>query len=187
MTKKPVTDEKRLLHGGDYNPDQWLAYPEILKEDVVLMQKAHTNTFSIGIFAWAALEPEEGVYDFEWLDEVIARIHSFGGRFILATPSGARPAWMSKAHPEVLRVDASRRKQLHGARHNHCFSSPYYRNKTQEMNTKLAERYGEHPALLMWHISNEYGGECHCDVCQQNSRNYLKEKYHNDLNQLNDS
>lgn len=187
MTKKPVTDEKRLLHGGDYNPDQWLAYPEILKEDVVLMQKAHTNTFSIGIFAWAALEPEEGTYDFTWLDEVIERIHSIGGRFILATPSGARPAWMSKAHTEVLRVDASRRKQMHGARHNHCFSSPYYRKKTQEINTKLAERYGEHPALLMWHISNEFGGECHCDVCQQNFRTYLKEKYHNDLDQLNDS
>lgn len=187
MNKKHVTDEARLLHGGDYNPDQWLAYPEILKEDVVLMQKAHTNTFSIGIFAWAALEPEEGKYDFEWLDEVIERIHSIGGRFIMATPSGARPAWMSKEHPEVLRVDVSRRKQLHGARHNHCFSSPYYREKTQEINTKLAERYGNHPALLMWHISNEFGGECHCDLCQANFRSYLKEKYNNDLDQLNDS
>ena len=187
MTKKRVTDEKRLLHGGDYNPDQWLAYPEILEEDVVLMKKAHTNTFSIGIFAWAALEPEEGTYAFDWLDDVIERIHSIGGRFILATPSGARPAWMSKQHPEVLRVDASRNKLLHGARHNHCFSSPYYRKKTQEMNAKLAERYGEHPALLMWHISNEFGGECHCDLCQSNFRNYLKEKYNNDLNLLNDS
>ncbi|SFC61007.1 beta-galactosidase [Alkalibacterium subtropicum] len=187
MIKKPLTDETRLLHGGDYNPDQWLAYPEILKEDVVLMQKAHTNTFSIGIFAWAALEPEEGSYNFTWLDEVIERIASFGGRFILATPSGARPTWMSKAHPEVLRVDASRRKQLHGGRHNHCFSSPYYRKKTQEMNTKLAERYGGHPALLMWHVSNEFGGECHCNLCQQNFRTYLKDKYNNDLDQLNES
>ncbi|MFO8069868.1 MAG: beta-galactosidase [Alkalibacterium sp.] len=187
MDKKRVTDEKRLLHGGDYNPDQWLAYPEILKEDVVLMQKAHTNTFSIGIFAWAALEPEEGIYDFEWLDDVIERIHAIGGRFILATPSGARPTWMSKQHPEVLRVDASRRKHLHGARHNHCFSSLYYREKTQAVNAKLAERYGNHPALLMWHISNEFGGECHCDLCQANFRNWLKEKYANDLDQLNDS
>ncbi|MDZ7836398.1 MAG: beta-galactosidase [Alkalibacterium sp.] len=187
MDKKRVLDEGRLLHGGDYNPDQWLAYPEILKEDVVLMQKAHTNTFSIGIFAWAALEPEEGVYAFKWLDDVIDRIHSIGGRVILATPSGARPAWMSKNHPEVLRVDALRRKQLHGARHNHCFSSPYYREKTQEMNTRLAERYGDHPALLMWHISNEFGGDCHCDLCQANFRKYLKNKYDNDLDRLNAS
>lgn len=187
MTKKKVTDENRLLHGGDYNPDQWLDYPDILKEDVELMKAAHTNTFSIGIFAWAALEPEEGKYDFDWLDKVVERIHSIGGRFLLATPSGARPAWMSKRYPEVLRVDANRRKQLHGARHNHCFSSPYYRQKTQEMNTKLAERYGNHPALLMWHISNEFGGECHCEICQQNFREWLKTKYNNDLKELNHS
>lgn len=187
MDKRRVTDEKRLLHGGDYNPDQWLTYPDILEEDVKLMKLAHTNTFSVGIFAWAALEPEEGRYAFDWLDKVIEGIDSIGGRFILATPSGARPAWMSKAHPEVLRTDAYRRKHLHGARHNHCFSSPYYRKKTQEMNRKLAERYGDHPALLMWHISNEYGGECHCDLCQENFRTFLKNKYDNDLDKLNHS
>lgn len=187
MKKIKVTDDNRLLHGGDYNPDQWLDYPDILKEDVELMKAAHTNTFSIGIFAWAALEPEEDKYDFDWLDKVIERIHSIGGRFIMATPSEARPAWMSQHHPEVLRVDAYRRKQLHGARHNHCFSSEYYRKKTQEMNTKLAERYGDHPALLMWHISNEFGGECHCDSCQNNFREWLKNKYNNDLKELNHS
>lgn len=185
MDRIRVTDDKRLLHGGDYNPDQWLDYPDILEEDVKLMKKAHTNTFSIGIFAWAALEPEEGVYHFEWLDQVIERIASIDGRFILATPSGARPAWMSKNHPEVLRVDSLRRKQLHGSRHNHCFSSPYYRRKTQEMNTLLSERYGDHPALLMWHISNEFGGECHCELCQENFRAWLKNKYDNDLDKLN--
>lgn len=185
MKRLNVTNEDRLLHGGDYNPDQWLTYPDVLEEDVQLMKKAHTNTFSIGIFAWAALEPEEGTYTFDWLDKVIERIESIGGRFILATPSGARPAWMSKNHPEVLRVDSERRKQLHGARHNHCFSSPYYRKKTQEMNAKLAERYGKHPALLMWHISNEFGGECHCDLCQDNFRSWLKDKYNHNLDELN--
>lgn len=185
MKKLKVTNEDRLLHGGDYNPDQWLTYPDVLKEDVLLMKKAHTNTFSIGIFGWAALEPEEGNYTFDWLDKVIEQIESIGGRFILATPSGARPAWMSKKYPEVLRTDSFRRKQLHGARHNHCFSSPYYREKTQEMNAKLAERYGNHPALLMWHISNEFGGECHCDICQDNFRSWLKDKYENDLDKLN--
>lgn len=187
MEKRKVTTENRLLHGGDYNPDQWLSYPDVLKQDVEFMKLAHANTFSIGMFAWAALEPEEGVYDFEWLDEVIERIHSIGGRLILATPSGARPAWMSQKYPEVLRVDSYRRKQLHGARHNHCYSSSYYRKKTQEMNTKLAERYGDHPTLLMWHPSNEYGGECHCELCQANFRTWLKEKYNHSLDELNHS
>lgn len=187
-SKKTYTTKAAfMLHGGDYNPDQWLDRPDILADDIKLMQLSKTNTFSLGIFAWSALEPEEGVYNFEWLDEVIDNISQIGGRVILATPSGARPAWMSQKYPEVLRVNAPRQKQLHGARHNHCFTSEVYRAKTQKMNRLLAERYGSHPALLMWHISNEYGGECHCDGCQNAFRSWLKEKYNNDLKLLNDA
>lgn len=185
MKKKPVTSAKHLLHGGDYNPDQWLDYPEVLEQDVQLMKDAKTNTFSVGIFAWSALEPEEGIYNFEWLDKIFDNITSIGGNIILATPSGARPAWMSQKYPEVLRVDENRRKLHHGGRHNHCFTSPTYREKTQHINRLLAERYGNHPALLMWHVSNEYGGECHCDLCQGAFRDWLKDKYHDDLNELN--
>ena len=60
-----------LLHGGDYNPDQWLDHPEVLKEDIELMKKAHINCVSLAIFAWAKLEPEENVYDFKWLKDII--------------------------------------------------------------------------------------------------------------------
>jgi beta-galactosidase len=187
LEKTYTTTARFMLHGGDYNPDQWLDRPDILSDDIKLMKLSHTNTFSVGIFAWAALEPEEGVYNFEWLDEIFDNIHSIGGKVILATPSGARPAWMSQKYPEVLRVNASRVKQLHGGRHNHCFTSPVYREKTQNINTLLAERYGNHPALLMWHISNEYGGECHCDLCQTDFRNWLKNKYSHDLKALNDA
>ncbi|MEH7482830.1 beta-galactosidase [Neobacillus drentensis] len=182
-----TTKANFMLHGGDYNPDQWLDRPDILADDIKLMKLSHTNTFSVGIFAWSALEPEEGVYQFEWLDEIFENISSIGGRVILATPSGARPAWMSQKYPEVLRVNGARVKQLHGGRHNHCFTSEVYRDKTQQINRLLAERYGNHPALLMWHISNEYGGECHCDLCQDAFRNWLKEKYNHDLKSLNDA
>ncbi|MBM7571939.1 beta-galactosidase [Aquibacillus albus] len=185
--KTYVTKAKNMLHGGDYNPDQWLDRPEILSDDIKLMKLSHTNTFSVGIFAWSTLEPEEGNYQFEWLDEIFENIHGIGGNVILATPSGARPAWMSQKYPEVLRVNSSRDKQLHGGRHNHCFSSEVYREKTKQLNRLLAERYGDHPALLMWHISNEYGGECHCDQCQAAFRSWLKEKYNNDLKALNDA
>ncbi|WP_277585941.1 beta-galactosidase [Psychrobacillus antarcticus] len=185
--KSYTSEAKFMLHGGDYNPDQWLDRPDILADDVKLMQLAHTNTFSVGIFAWSTLEPEEGVYQFEWLDEIFSNIHSIGGKVILATPSGARPAWMSQTYPEVLRVDGSRVKQLHGGRHNHCFTSKVYREKTQQINRLLAERYGDHPALLMWHISNEYGGECHCNQCQDTFRNWLMNKYNGELKALNDA
>lgn len=169
--------EKRLLHGGDYNPDQWLDYPEILEDDMRLMKLANVNTMSVGIFAWSALEPTEGNYNFEWLDKIIDDVYKQGGRIILATPSGARPAWMSKKYPEVLRTNERREKMHHGGRHNHCFSSPVYREKTQAMNRELAKRYGNHPALIMWHISNEFSGDCHCDLCQENFRTWLKNKY----------
>lgn len=186
LDKTYVTNARFMLHGGDYNPDQWLNRPDILKDDIKLMKLAHTNAFSVGIFAWSTLEREEGIYNFEWLDQIFENIHKIGGRVILATPSGARPAWMSQKYPEVLRVNEYRQKQLHGGRHNHCFTSPVYREKTQKMNRLLAERYGSHPALLMWHVSNEYGGECHCDFCQKAFRNWLKEKYKN-LKALNDA
>ena len=185
--KKPVTEANYLLHGGDYNPDQWLNRPDILTDDLKLMKLANTNTYSVGIFAWSALESEEGVYHFEWLDKIFENIHQNGGHIILATPSGARPAWLSQKYPEVLRTNESRIKQLHGARHNHCMTSSVYREKTQHINRLLAERYGSHPALLMWHVSNEYGGECHCDLCQEAFREWLKETYHNDLDSLNEA
>lgn len=170
-------EETRLLHGGDYNPDQWLDYPEILKKDLELMKEAHTNTFSLGIFAWSALEPVEGEFHFEWLDKIMDDLYQQRCNVILATPSGARPAWLSQKYPEVLRTNSRRQKMLHGGRHNHCFSSPIYREKVAIINRKLAERYGQHPALLMWHISNEYSGECHCSYCQENFRHWLKTKY----------
>jgi beta-galactosidase len=185
--KTYTTKADFMLHGGDYNPDQWLDRPDILAEDIKLMKQSHSNAFSVGIFAWSTLEPEEGVYNFEWLDKIFEDIYRIGGRVILATPSGARPAWLSQKYPEVLRVNSSRVKQLHGGRHNHCFTSEVYREKTQQLNRLLAERYGNHPALLMWHISNEYGGECHCNACQTAFRGWLKDKYNNDLQALNDA
>jgi len=164
-------------HGGDYNPDQWRHIPGIFEEDLRLMKKSHCNLMSVGIFSWAALEPEEGKYDFDWLQKVLDGLHENGVSVFLATPSGARPAWMSRSYPEVLRVQANRVRNLHGDRHNHCYTSPTYRKFVNKMNTALAERFGKHPAVVGWHISNEYGGDCHCPLCQNAFREFLKEKY----------
>ncbi len=148
----------RFLHGGDYNPDQWLDRPDILERDVELMQQSHVNCVSVGIFSWALLEPEEGRYDFEWLDAVLDRLWKGGIHVILATPSGARPPWMSQKYPEVLRVDEQFRRHHFGWRENHCLTSPVYREKVRAMDTALAERYSRHPAVILWHLSNEYLG-----------------------------
>ena len=166
-----------LLHGGDYNPEQWLDHPEILNKDIEYFKKAHINEVSMGIFSWSVLEPEEGVYHFEWMEEIIDRLYANGISVILATPSGARPKWMADKYPEVLRVDESRHRNLYGTRHNHCYTSPVYREKVRQMNMRLAQKFGDHPAVVAWHISNEYGGECHCPLCQAEFRKWVKEKY----------
>ena len=173
----PTPRFPHFLHGGDYNPDQWLDHPEILEDDVRLMKKAHVNAVSIGIFSWARLEPEEGVYDFSWMDQIIHRLWDNGIRVVLATPSGARPAWMAEKYPEVLRVDDHFQRRHFGERHNHCPSSPVYRQKVRQMDTALAERYASHPGVILWHISNEFSGDCRCPLCTARFREWLEKKY----------
>lgn len=188
MIKKfPPVNSKlpHIIHGGDYNPEQWKDTPGIWDEDMRLMKLAHCNAMTVGIFSWVNLEPSEGNFTFDWLDEILNRLAENNAYAILATPSGARPAWMSQKYPEVLRTAPNRIKNLHGERHNHCYTSPVYRQKTALINWKLAERYKAHPALLMWHVSNEYSGECHCELCQGAFRQWLKDKYGNDLDKLN--
>lgn len=168
---------EQMLHGGDYNPDQWLDRPDILEKDIELMKQSHVNAASVGIFAWAALEPEEGRYEFGWLEKVIDNLYNNGIYTVLATPSGARPIWMAKNHPEVLRVGPDLVRNQFGGRHNHCYTSPYYRQKVWDMDKRLSESFGKHPGVILWHISNEFGGECYCPLCQQEFRNWLKKKY----------
>lgn len=166
-----------LMHGGDYNPEQWLDMPEVLETDIERFREAKINTVTVGVFSWAKLEPREGEYQFEWLEKIIDRLYENGISVILATPSGARPHWLSDKYPEVLRVNAMRQRNLFGGRHNHCLSSPVYREKVRKINTELVKRFGSHPAVKMWHISNELGGECHCELCQESFRGWLKRKY----------
>lgn len=166
-----------FLHGGDYNPEQWLHMPEILEQDIRYFKQAHINEVTLGVFAWAALEPEEGRYEFGWMERIIERMAKEGIGVILATPSGARPKWLSDRYPEVLRVSENGERNYFGGRHNHCYSSPVYREKTRAVNGELAKRFGNHPAVKLWHISNEYGGACYCPLCQQKFREWLKERF----------
>lgn len=166
-----------FIYGGDYNPEQWLDSPEILKKDIAYMKAAHMNEVTMGVFSWSTLETADGVYHFEWLKEIIDNLYENGISVILSTPSGARPKWLSDRYPEVLRVNADRQRNLFGARHNHCYTSPVYRQKIGEIDRKLSEQFGKHPAVKMWHISNELGGECHCPLCQTAFQKWLKKKY----------
>ena len=172
----------RLLHGGDYNPDQWLEYPEVFEEDVRLMKEANVNCVSLGIFAWAVLEPEEGRYELDWMDHIITRLGEEGIQVVLATPSGAMPNWLTQKYPEVMQVQADGHRNLPGKRHNFCYTSPVMREKITSIDRVLAERFGRRDNVILWHISNELGGNfgdstCHCELCQEAFRQWLKKKY----------
>lgn len=173
-----------MLYGADYNPEQWLDMPEILEKDIALMKKANLNCVSVGIFSWSSLEPQEGNFTFEWLDDIIDKLYQNGIYTVLATPSGSKPHWMSVKYPEILRVARDGRLDHLGGRHNHCYTSPVFREKTRIMNTILAKRYAQHPGVILWHVSNEIQGECFCEKCQNAFRLWLKEKYQ-DIDALN--
>ncbi len=88
-----------FVHGGDYNPEQWLDRPDILEKDVEMMKKAGINSASLGIFSWSVYEPEEGEFHFEWMESIIDRLYQNGIYTVLSTPSGARPAWLDEKYP----------------------------------------------------------------------------------------
>jgi beta-galactosidase len=171
-----------IWHGGDYNPEQWP--PETWDEDMALMQASRFNVATVGVFSWVALQPAENQFTFEWLDDVLDRLHAAGRYICLATPTAAQPAWMSQQYPDVLRSDNMGRRSHHGRRVNYCPNSPSYRRFAAQIAAKLAERYGQHPALVMWHISNEYGGACMCETCAATFRYWLQNRY-GSLDELN--
>ncbi|WP_308638505.1 beta-galactosidase [Paenibacillus silvisoli] len=170
-----TTQLPKMLYGGDYNPEQWDS--SIWPEDMRLIELAGMNIATVNVFSWALLQPSEDTYDFETLDRIMDMLHENGVYACLATSTGAHPAWMARRYPEVLRTDFEGRKRKFGARHNSCPNSEVYRTYSTRIAAKLAERYKEHPALLLWHVSNEYGGECYCDRCEAAFRVWLQQKY----------
>ena len=174
-----------FVHGGDYNPEQWLDRPDILEEDIRMMKKAGVNCVTLGVFSWSVYEPKEGEFHFEWLKKIMDSLYENGIYTILATPSGARPAWLDKKYPEAMRVGKNGQRNHHGVRHNHCMSSPEYRKKTALMDKLLAEKFGQHPGLIMWHVSNELGGECYCPLCIERFQKYLSEQFDHEIDKLN--
>lgn len=174
-----------MLYGGDYNPEQWPS--DIWREDARLMQMAGVNLVSLGIFAWAKLEPAPGVFDFAWLDALMDLLHAHGVAVNLATPTAAPPAWMARLHPELLPVTAEGVTLWPGSRRHYCPHNPHYQRYAVRIATQLAERYQNHPALALWHVDNEYGchvSECYCAASAAAFRVWLQERY-GSLDQLN--
>lgn len=176
----------RLAFGADYNPEQWDR--ATWKDDVRLMREAGVNLVSLGVFAWSWIEPRQDLVDFTGLDEVIALLHKAGIAVDLATPTASPPLWFSHAHPDSLPVTADGLRRAPGSRQAYCPSSPDYRSRAALVARRLAERYGEHPAVVMWHVNNEYANgnaHCWCDVSAAAFRTWLRAEYGDDLDALN--
>ena len=165
-------------YGGDYNPEQW--DEATFAEDLELMAEAGVNLVSLGIFSWARLEPREGVYELDWLVEIVDRLHEAGIAVDLATATASPPAWMATDHPESLPMNADGVRLGLGSRQQYCPSSAVYRERSAALAAALAERLGDHPGVVMWHIGNEYGchtAECFCPACARAFRDWLGERY----------
>lgn len=185
MTTRRLTDRLGgLAFGGDYNPEQW--DEAVWKQDDELMRHARVNLATLGVFSWALLEPEEGRFDFSWLDEHVDRLHANGVAIDLATPTASPPPWFTSAHPDALPVTADGTRLVHGSRDTYCLAAPAYRHAARRIASALAEHYGDHPALALWHVHNEYATLCWCDHTAVAFRSWLRDR-HSSLEALNEA
>lgn len=174
-----------IIYGGDYNPEQW---PEdVWVDDIRLMRESSVNLVSLGVFAWARIQPEEGVFDLDWLDRVVDMLHEGGIGINLATATASPPPWVSRKYPQILPQNEAGATYWHGSRQAYSPTSPIYRRLAAALVTTLAERYASHPAVRMWHVNNEYGCHVNYDFSESAAvafRDWLRARY-DDLDALN--
>jgi len=179
--------DDRVAFGGDYNPEQWPR--AVWDEDIALMGRAGVSFVTLGVFSWSWLEPAKGEYDFGWLDDIMDRLAAADIAVDLATSTATPPPWFSLAFPQTLPVDHDGHTLWPGSRQTWCPSSEVYREHALALTTALATRYHPHPALAMWHVSNEYACHnlpCYCDTCADTFRRWLQRRY-DDLEHLNEA
>ena len=175
-------------YGGDYNPEQW---PESTwAEDVRLMAEAGVNLVTVGVFSWSRLQPAPGeLTTAGWLDRVLDLLAAAGIGVDLGTGTASPPPWLVTEHPEILPVTADGQRLAPGARQHYCPSAPAFRAAAVDLAERMARRYAGHPALAMWHVSNEYGCHvpaCYCEISAQAFRGWLQAR-HASLDELNDA
>ena len=183
---QPNSSAKRAL-GTCYYPEHW---PEdIWEEDARQMAELGLTWVRIGEFAWSRLEPSEGQFNFEWLDRAFDTLHRHGLKVVLGTPTATPPKWVCDKYPDMFARDVQGNLRKFGSRRHYCFSHLGYREQCCDIVTRLAERYGSHPALGAWQTDNEYG--CHdttlsySDAARLGFQRWLANKYGNDISKLN--
>ncbi len=182
---RPRFQHQGIAFGCDYNPEQW--EPSVWREDVALMREAGVDLVAVNIFGWSALQGPDGTFDFAALDEVIELLHGAGIRVNLGTATSSPPPWLTTRYPEILPVMEDGTTRYPGGRQAWCPSSPVFREHALALVEAVASRYGDHPAVSLWHVSNELGCHnalCHCDASTRAFRTWL-ERRHGTIAELN--
>lgn len=167
-----------IAFGCDYNPEQW--DPSVWPEDIALMREAGVDLVAINIFGWSQVEPRAGEYDFRALDSIIELLHDAGIGIDLGTATSSPPPWLSTLHPEILPIAEDGTTRFPGGRQAWCPSSPVFRERALALVEQIVIRYGAHPAIKLWHVSNELGCHnalCYCDTSTTAFRGWLERKY----------
>lgn len=168
--------EKTLKIGVDYYPEQWDR--ELWVKDADDMKEAGVRIVRLAEFAWSRLEPEEDVYCFEWLDEIIGIFAQRKIQVFLCTPTCTPPLWLFEKYPEVIQVDKSGHRIPIGIRGHRCLNSPVYREKCEKIIRQMVSRYVDNEWVIGYQIDNELeANHCCCPVCEEKFRNFIKDKY----------
>ena len=162
--------------GADYYPEHW--DKRRWRTDAKLMREAGFNVVRMAEFAWAFMEPEEGRFEFDWLDEALDVLHAQGVSAILGTPTAVMPAWVARHYPDTLLVGRDGQRIEWGVRKNNCFSSATYRLLSTRITRAMAEHFKDNPAVIGWQTDNEFGSApCFCDCCRAEWHAWLRRRY----------
>ncbi len=164
-----------VLLGAAWYPEQWSEATN--DHDLETMEAAHIHLARVGEFAWSAMEPSEGTYDWTWLDHAIAEAAKHHIVIVLGTPTAAPPAWLTTKYPETLRVDENGRRDEHGNRQQFSFASTKYRELAHGIAEQMARRYGHNPNVVGWQLDNEYGEDSFDPDARAQWHAWLKAKY----------
>ena len=169
-----------MLIGVDYYPEHWPR--ERWPVDARLMGKAGLQVVRLAEFAWNRLEPEEGRYDFEWLDEAMGHLARHGIRVVMCTPSATPTAWQVAKWPDLLPVKADGHTWPFGIRRHYCMRHEGYRDACRRMAEAMAAHFGRNKQVIGWQIDNEWGGSgtwsmCYCPRCTGEWQEWLRNRY----------